>query len=151
MEIKNIASQVVLKHSVQTTLNGLMAVTGIVPEQLMQKARELDLTVTAPQVWQYTGSDGQPETQFLLEICLPVIEAKGDPTPLEFAVLPPSTVISRMHHGAWNRMGETYQKIIGEIQQKGLVMNGISREIYLNCDFENQDNCLTEIQVGFIE
>lgn len=151
MEKKNIASQVVLKHSAQTTLNGLMAVTGIVPEQLMQKARELNLTVTSPQIWQYTGSDGQPETQFLLEICLPVNEAKGDPAPFEFAVLSPSIVISQLHHGAWNRMGETYQKIIREIQQKGLKMNGISREIYLNCDFENQENCLTEIQVSISE
>ena len=151
MEKKNIASQVVLKHSVKTTLNGLMAVTGIVPEQLMQKAGEMELMPIAPQVWQYTGSDGQPETQFLLDICLPIEEVKGDPTPFEFDVLPPSTVISHLHHGAWNRMGETYQKIISEVQQKGLVMNGISREIYLNCDFENQENCLTEIQVGIIE
>ena len=148
MEKKNIASLVVLKHSVKTTLNGLMAVTGIVPEQLMQKAKELNLTVTDKQIWQYTGSDGQPETQFLLDICLPIEKAKGDPTPFEFDVLPPSTVVSHHHQGAWNRMGETYQKIIGEIQQKGLVMNGISREIYLNCDFENQENCLTEIQVS---
>ena len=32
--------------------------------------------------------------------------------------------------------------------RKSLVPAYISREIYINCDFENQENNITEVQLG---
>ena len=56
-------------------------------------------------------------------------------------------VCPRLHCGAWMEMGRTYQVMMEEIAKKSMGFTGVSREIYINCDFENQQNCVTELQI----
>jgi effector-binding domain-containing protein len=44
-------------------------------------------------------------------------------------------------------MMNAYQKIMGEVTRKSIPFSGVSREVYILCDFENQENCITEIQI----
>lgn len=147
MEIKKIEQTPVIRFSVRTSLKELNNYTFVVPEALKQKAEELGIATNKPQIWQYTGSDGNPNTEFLLQICVPISKIQGNAGNFEFATIPAHTFISHIHKGPWNLLGNTYKMLVDEIVSKKLRYTNITRELYVNCDFENQENCITEVQV----
>ncbi|MBN1927456.1 MAG: hypothetical protein JW798_16605, partial [Prolixibacteraceae bacterium] len=77
MEKKNVKEITVLMVSVPSSLATLTQDIGSLPDELVQTAQKLGLEITGSQIWQYVGSDGQPNTKFRLDICLPIKEAKG--------------------------------------------------------------------------
>lgn len=147
MEKKKVEKQQVLMISIKSTLATIATDPGNVPMELMQKAEELGLVVTGPQIWQYRNVDGNPNTIIDIDICVPVKEAKGNAGKFKFEVLPEITCISEIHTGAYATLTNTYNRIFGEMTRKGIKMGTSSREVYTVCDFENQDNCITEVQV----
>lgn len=147
MEKKKVEKTTVLMVSLQTSLSTLVTDMKDYPSQMMMKAEELGLEITGPQIWNYFGVDGKPETRFNLDICIPISAVNGNPGQFKFDVLPEVTCITELHKGAWAELGNTYQRVFGEMGRKGLVPTGANREIYLQCDFENQENNLTEVQV----
>ncbi|MBN1927123.1 MAG: GyrI-like domain-containing protein [Prolixibacteraceae bacterium] len=151
MEKKKVEKTTVLMLSVQSSLATLKNDIGNLPNELGETAQKLGLEIAGAQIWQYVGSDGQPNTKFRLDICLPIKEAKGDPGKFKFEELPVFNCLSEMHKGPWSNLGNTYQKMMGEMTRKGMIPTSTSREIYLNCDFENQENNLTEVQVEIVK
>jgi len=147
MEKKTVQKTTVLCYSLNTTLKNMMTDTGSLPNELVEKALELGLEIAGPQIWVYDGVDGSLNTPFELTIALPVAKTAGEPGKFRFAEFPEMSCISEIHKGAWARLGETYQKLMPAIMQQGLAYTGISREVYHVCDFENQENCITEIQI----
>jgi len=147
MEKKSVAKTTVLMYSLKTSLAKMTQDVGDITNELMAVATKSGLEITGPQIWQYTNSDGQPNTKFTLEICIPVKEAKGDPGKFKFVTLPEFKCISEIHKGPWNKMGNVYQRIMGEITRKSIPMTGISREVYITFDFVNQENNVTEVQM----
>ncbi len=79
---------------------------------------------------------------------IPVEKSSVDHGKFSFAELPEFNCISELHYGAWDKLGETYQKLMPAIAQQGFIYTGMAREIYSVVDFENPENCVTEIQVG---
>lgn|SRR5574344_849165 len=148
METKTIAQQVVLKFETEATLSDLAKYTGNKPCELFDEIAALNLQVAGPQIWQYTGSDGRPDTKFKLEICVPITEAKGQPKQFVFDTIPAFKCLNATHLGEWNTMGDTYSKLMQSCFDNGLKPTGICREVYENCDFENQINNITQVQVG---
>ena len=147
MEKKNVEKTTVLMYSLQSTLASMTQDVGDIPNELMMKAKELGLEITGSQLWQYIGSDGQPNTKFKLDICIPVKAVKGDPGKFKFATLPEFKCLSEIHKGPYSQLENVYQKIMGEISRKSIPITGTSREIYIVCDFQNQENCITEVQM----
>lgn len=147
MEKKKVEKQQVLMMSIQSSLATIATDPGNIPMEIIQKAEALNLEITGPQIWQYRNVDGNPTTTIDVDICVPVKEAKGDPGKFKFAVLPAINCISEMHKGAYATLTNTYNRIFGEMARKGIPMGTASREIYTVCDFEKQDNCITEVQV----
>ncbi len=147
MERKKIEKILVLKCTLQSSLKTLINDIGSLPNNLMDKVTELGLEVLGAQIWQYQASDGKPDTSFALDICIPVKEQKGNPGNFSFDYLKPIECISEIHKGSWMKLGDTYQKVLGEMSRKGIVSTCTSREIYLVCDYVNQENCLTEVQI----
>jgi effector-binding domain-containing protein len=56
--------------------------------------------------------------------------------------------VSTLHEGSWMEMPSTYQTLIADLFKFGHSMSGLTREVYLNMDFENPENNNTEIQIG---
>lgn len=148
MEKKTIEKQTVLMYSMTTTLANIMTDPGEIPMEIMTKAQELGLEVAGPQTWQYVGADGKPETKFQLDICLPVKEAKNDAGKFRFEELPPITCVSDIHKGSWSKLGNTYERMFGEITRKGIQPANICREVYHQYDMENDAGNITEVQVA---
>lgn len=147
MEKKNIGSTSVLMYSLETSLATLMVDHGEIPREIVNKAIELGLEIAGPQIWQYFGVDGKPETRFKLDICLPVKQTSGDAGKFRFETLPAIECISEIHKGSWSKLGDTYCRVIGDLQRDGYVLEEVSREVYHICDFENEANNVTEIQL----
>lgn len=148
MTTKNEKEILVLKTSLSTTLEKLVSDTGSISESLMQKVSELNLEIGTSLVWQYRNCDGRPDTVFDLEMCIPIKEMKGDSSPFQYSSLKEFKCIATTHHGSWSRLSSCYEKLMGFLYSNKYNYTGISREIYHVCDFENQDNCITEVQVG---
>jgi effector-binding domain-containing protein len=147
MERKKVEKTNVLMYSLTSTLKTIADDCGQVSMDIEAKAKELGLEITGPQIWSYHGVDGNPNTRFKLDICLPVKEIKGEPGIFKFTQLPEINCLSEIHKGPWNQLSNTYMRMFGEMSRKGMVANGANREIYLNCDFEDEGNNLTEIQI----
>lgn len=150
MEQKQLNPIRVLKHTLRSTLKTLLADTGQIPMELMQKAVAFGVDPLTPQVWQYSGSDGNPETQFQLDICIPIADAVGDPGKFQIDQLSSFKCLSQLHQGAWSNLGQTYQSMMVEMASAGLQSTFTSREVYLKCDMENEENCLTEVQIEIL-
>ena len=147
MEKKQIKAQNVLMYSMKTTLASITTDPGTIPVEIVQKAEELGLDVSEPQIWQYVGVDGKPDTSIRLDICLPVKEAKGDAGKFRFETLPEITCISEIHKGSYATLKETYNRLFGEMCRKGILSTMMGREVYHTCDFENETKNITEIQI----
>lgn len=146
MEKKTVQKTTVLCITLETSLKAMMNDTGNLPNELMERATELKLEITGPPIWVYEGSDGNPNTPIELTIAIPVAQKAGNPGKFRFAEFPEFKCVSEIHKGAWASLEQTYQKLMPAIMQQGLSYTGTSREIYQVCDFENQENCITEIQ-----
>ena len=149
MEIKTIKTATTLGFKMKTTLANMMQEVGEKPATLMQEAQKLGLQIVGAQVWVYEGCDGNVESEFDLTVTIPIAEKKGEPEyGFSYIDLPEFKCAITIHNGPYSEFGDVYCKFMAEIAQAGKEYIGSSREVYLNCDFEDQSKCVTEIQVG---
>lgn len=118
------------------------------PDGLMKELVSQGINPVGNQIWQYIGCDGNPEKEFDLLICIPVEQQGQDRNGYEFFTIGSFKCTSALHKGSWNDLGTAYGALMAEIGAQGLCMTDTSREVYHCCDFENPENCLTEIQMG---
>jgi len=148
MQIKEIKPMTLLCFRTQTTLPQMMQYVGAVPKKLYEEANRLGLHVTGPNYWLYQGMDGNPDTVFTLDIALPVAEAKGESNGYFFRQTDSFRCLAETHTDAWEKMPETYGKLMQEIGVKNLTVSGECREIYITVDFTIPENNSTEVQIG---
>jgi effector-binding domain-containing protein len=148
MQLRTYPAFNVLYCSFRTSLLTIHDKIGTVARDLYAEAARQHILVTGPVYWFYYGADGKPETEFTLEIALPV---SGEPLAdglFKFKKLPPFKCLSTVHEGAWTDMGATYGKLFNKAEADALQPNGVCREVYLNIDFSRDEYNLTEIQLG---
>lgn len=148
MEIKNSNSKLVFSYETKTSLKNLMQAIGNKPNDLMVELEKQGINPAGPQIWTYEGCSGKPEDDFTLKITAPVAKKGKDSEEFKFEELPEYKFVGVTHKGAYSEFQDVYCKIMKEVEENNLIPDGTSREIYLNCDFENQANCVTEIQIG---
>jgi len=147
METKKIETTLVAKHSFTTTLEEIMAQKLDQPEKLMKEVARQGYDVQVPHIWNFIACDGKMDTQFTLEMCIPV-DKKGEETDfIRFDELPAIKCVSHMYKGAYSEVGLVYEKLFGDLGKNGQIPTGNSREVYHRWDMENQKNNVTEIQV----
>lgn len=148
MEIKNSNKKLVFAYETKTTLKDMMQAIGEKPNELMAELQKQSVNTTGPQIWTYHGSDGKPETELILNITVPVEKKGKDTQKMKFIDLPAFKFVGITHTGPYAEFPEVYNKLMEELAKDELIPDGTSREIYLNCDFEDQSKCVTEIQIG---
>lgn len=149
MEIKTHPPVTVLYSSHQTTLNTLHQYVGTVLKDLLAEAAHQQLLISGPVYWVYHGSDGKPDTEFILEIALPV---QGMSTSGKFAVkqLPAFKALVYEHVGAWEDLPSVYGQLLKFIDDRKIAINDECREIYVNIDFQDPRNNITTVQMGVL-
>lgn len=152
METKTAPEMTVLMHEGKTTIANLMQYAGDKPQRLVSEAVKNGLHPTGPQYWIYEGGNGDPNVEMTVKICLPVASFGGNYTNGEFKLekLSSFKCVSTQHLGPWQEISGAYCGLMQHIEQEGFKYSGNCREVYVNCDFENQQNCITEVQMGIL-
>lgn len=150
METKIAPAMQVLSKEFTTTMKRFIEDVGEIPKDIFKSAIENQLHPCGPQYWLYEWNDETPgeDAKFKLTICLPVATfgCTYNAKDFELINLKPFTHIADIHFGSWDNLKDTYGKIMGEIKEQNLVPGKTCREIYINCDFENPINNITEVQ-----
>lgn len=139
-----------LCFTTRATLQTLTQQVGGVAENLYQEAVRLNLDVAGPIQWIYTGATGDETNEFQLEIVLPVRQSGAPSNEFPYQVFPAFRCKSYTYTGPWSDFGELYDALFGQLYRAGYQGDGRVREIYAVMDFENQANCVTEIQIGLV-
>jgi len=150
MRTTTVKAQKVLKFTTKATLKDLNKYTGSKPNELYAEAARLGYQCWEPQIWQYTGADGKPDTEFKLEIMLP-IQGEGNgqkPEQFEIESIGEFKALQTLHEGPWSEIGPVYCQLMKHVGQNNLPITGTTREVYIRCDFEHQENCITEVLIG---
>jgi effector-binding domain-containing protein len=147
MITKHVPPIPVLFFTARTSLKEIGQFVGIVARQLYAEAAKQELLPTGPLQWVYIGADGKPDTVFALEIALPVDGIPKESSVFLHKQLPPFDCVSVLHHGAWDHLYETYDRVIDEIGSQGKKMTGFCREQYIYMDFDKPENNITEVQM----
>jgi effector-binding domain-containing protein len=139
----------VLYSSHRTTIPQLEQFVAVVAKELYAEAAKQNVLVSGPQYWIYHGMDGNPQTEFTLEIAIPI---QGKISNSKFATkqLASFKSINHLHEGAWEKMPESYGALLGYIDANKIPMSDECREVYLNVDFEHPENNRVEIQMGIV-
>jgi effector-binding domain-containing protein len=147
MEIKEIKPVYVFFRQIETTLKEISMYVGNMPALVAEEAVKKGYKIIGPQIWNYTGVDGNPDTKFKIDIAFPVGASNE--------IKDPSTKLLDGYKGAcyilkgpWSELTKAYSILIAEMKEKGLEPSQSCREIYHLCDFIDQQNCITEIQMG---
>ena len=150
MQMKTIQPIHVLYFETKTSFNNIMQYVRVVAHRLYREAYRKNLEVTGPVYWIYIGADGSPETQFNLSIALPVSFSETELTDSEFKLkyLNPFNCVAGHLYGSWEGLGRMYSELASDLAAQKLIMSGENREIYLNMDFKNPENNITEVQIG---
>jgi len=83
-----------------------------------------------------------------VEVLIPITGRVTVPETMEIKNLEGAKVVSAMHRGAYQRIGETYARAYGYISDKGFKVNGHTREHYLSDPTStSEEDLLTEVQV----
>lgn len=152
MRITTVKAKKVMKFTTNATLKDLDKYTGTKPTELYAEAQKCGYQTFEPQIWQYTGADGKPDTVFKLEIMLPITgDGNGlKPEGFEIGEIGEFKALQTLHEGPWAELGPVYCKLMKHVADNALQITGITREVYIRCDFENQENCITEVMIGLV-
>ncbi len=150
MEIKTIQPVLVLSRTLKTTLKTLAEDIGNLPAAMSVMISEAGSTISGPQIWIYHCNDGNPESEIQLEITFPINKTFKTDNQFVCKELPEFRCISAFNNGPWNEVGKTYEHLMSELAKNDLIPTFVSREVYIHCDFENQANCITEVQLGIV-
>ena len=145
MQVRMHPAVTVLYSSHKTTLKELSELSSISKEVYTDAANHS--FVSGPVYWIYHGSDGNPETEFTLEIAVPI---QGFFNSKKFSIkeLSPFKAVVHRHEGPWEQLGSSYGEIMQYVESNRIPIKDEFREIYLNVDFQRPENNITEVQVG---
>jgi effector-binding domain-containing protein len=136
--------------STEATLIELGKYVRVKAHETYAEAVKSNLEITGPIYWIYYGMDGNPDTKFKLEIGVPVQQIKPTSSSFSCKSLNEMEFATRIHEGSWDNFPKAYSTLITELMKSGRMLNGIAREVYINIDFDNSNNNITEIQLGLI-
>lgn len=149
MQIKTQPALYFLSSRFETTIPQMMEKAGPLVPQLLQDLLDNQLQLCGPVYWNYFGFSGDESQAFQLEVAIPVAMPKqkyqGN---FELSQRSPFRCVEAIHEGRWDKIPETYGKIMAFIQQNQLLPTFENREMYVNADFDFLEANTTVIRMG---
>ncbi|MBD2699755.1 GyrI-like domain-containing protein [Spirosoma sp. BT702] len=139
-----------LTFTTRATLRTLAQYAPSVAENLYREANRLNLNVAGPVQWIYTGVNGDETNEFQLEIALPIAQAGEPSAKFPYKTFPSFRCATYSYTGPWGDLLGVYDVLFSQFYRNGYQNNGYVREVYTTVDLEDQENCVTEIQIGLV-
>lgn len=148
MNTKTAPAMTVVSKEVRTTLNDIVKNIEDFPKEIVKEAVQAGLHPAGPQYWIYTWETCDMEAEFDLKICLPVATFGKSFSSNKFKLekLEEFVHVKKTHLGAWDRLKDSYEKLMDEMKAENIIPRQSCRELYIHCDFETPSNNITEIQ-----
>jgi effector-binding domain-containing protein len=148
MEKQTAPAMTVVSKEIRTTFKDLMKDIEDFPQAIVKEAVQAGLHPAGPQCWIYTWETCDMEAEFNLKICLPVATFGNSFKSEKFKLekLEEYVHVKKTHLGAWDKLRDSYETITEEMKTCNLEAKKSCRELYINCDFDNLANNITEIQ-----
>lgn len=143
---KSLPESIMLESSARVTLAGIPGYAETVIPRLLAQAESRGLTITGPCVFTYEGCTGDPGTEFTLRIGFPVDREIGGG---EYVVrrVPAHDCLSTSYQGPMAGIGEAWSRFTPAALTRGLVLQPVGREVYLQwIDQDSREN-LVELQI----
>ncbi|GAB4042346.1 GyrI-like domain-containing protein [Spirosoma jeollabukense] len=150
LQLLEIPAFTALTFTTRATLLTLSQHIGGVAENLHHEASRLNLDVTGPIQWVYTGVNGDETNEFQLEIVLPISQPGNPSDQFTYQAFPTFRCASYWYTGTCSGMGELYKVLFSQLYREGYQNDGRVREVYSKVDFDNPANCVTEIQIALV-
>lgn len=150
LHVKEVNPFSALCFTTRTTLPALSEHHSTVASDLYSEATRLNLDITGPIQWVYTGVSGDVTNEFRLDIVLPIRQPESQPNGFSYQVLGAFRCASYSYKGAWSELSTIYAVLFPQFYQCGYQNDGRIREIYTTIDLQNPANCVTEIQLAII-
>ena len=148
MKIKEVKPINFIYFRTETTLKELGNFLHV-GQELFHEAVKHDLMITGPVHWHYFNFSGDEQKPFTLEISLPVGNVlQSYDGKFHFKRTGPFKCAVHHHEGSWLEIGKSYGELMAYIAQQNLRPLEVSREIYINADFQHPESNTTEIQVA---
>jgi effector-binding domain-containing protein len=112
-----------------------------------QELRSQHLEPAQPCVVVWHG-DYRSEVEFTLEVSMGFHgdSSASSSTEVILTELPSLEVISKVHHGSFERFADAYLALMNWIKREGFVVSGAVREIYIHVDQDEEKN-VSELQI----
>ncbi len=138
-----------LTFSTTTTLQAIGQYSHV-PGELYDEAARLGLTPAGPIQYVYTGVNSDETNEFTLEIALPVATSENPTSRFATKTFDAFSCVQYTYAGPWDAMMAMYDALFATFYQAGYQADPDKRvrEVYTVVDFENPENCVTEIQIG---
>lgn len=155
MNIKTVPPYPVFFHRCRARIPDLSEKAREIPSQLYRDLTKTSAHITGPISFFYYGMDGNPDTEFELEIAIPVDRAAAYEGEFAFRQVEAFKCVSATHRGSWALLGQCYEQLVAETIRGGHQLLFESREIYHNIAsaeaeqrkrFDSPEN-VTEIQM----
>jgi len=149
MQIKTQPALNFLYARFETTIPHMMEKAAPLVPQLLQEILDHQLQLCGPVYWNYFGFSGDESQPFTLEVAIPVAQPKQTYAgKFSFRRCAPFRCVEATHEGRWDRIPETYGKMMAFIGQNQLMPTLENREMYVNVDFEFLEANTTVIRMG---
>jgi effector-binding domain-containing protein len=146
IEVKEIEPAKVLAVKATVNSDEVGAKLGELYPRLMECVNSSEVEMTGPPYSKYYSWDPEGETE--MEAGIPVsgeVECEG----VEYIELPACKVVTCMHVGPYEEIGEVYDDIQEYITEKGMKVNGAVWEVYLTDPNSESDPEKYRTQVYF--
>ncbi|MBX2824893.1 MAG: hypothetical protein KTR33_09210 [Gammaproteobacteria bacterium] len=152
MQVNTSSPVSVVSTCLTATLENVSQRVGDLPMQLYDDLEQQRLEPKGPMVFVYRGVDGNPNTEFELEITLPVdAEAARDNYQGKFEIKRVEAFrhVETEYAGPVSAMSkEGYEPLFTDLSRSGLAPDGQCREVYDNWVNPESDENRIRIQVG---
>lgn len=150
LSIKETQPFTALTFTTQATLRTLSQYAPGVAQNLHREAERLNLAITGPVHWIYTGVNGDENNEFQLDIALPIRQPGEKSDEFSYQTFSSFRCATYTYTGPWSDFDELYNALFAQLYRDGYQNDGHVREVYRVVDLANPANCVTEIQIGLV-
>lgn len=149
MEQKVVHSQKVIAKTVRTTLKNIVAAFGDWPSRIASEISQNGLQIAGASVFVYIGCDENPDTEFELKMCMPVVDFGAYHGEFEKYELQEFRCVETLYVGSMPELGpKGWTPFMTEVMQNKIAFAQESREVYINwVDFHSTENQVL-LQIG---
>jgi len=142
MNTKVIPAQKALVKTVRTTLRNIVDGIGNWPDKIMGEASSSGLRIAGAFVYIYKGCDDKIDTEFELQMCLPVVDYSTYQGTLETKVIPEFKCVEKLYVGSMPDLAtKGWGAFMGEAALSKPTFTQEGRETYLKwVGFQSQEN-----------